>query len=69
MHGRRWKARATSPSMTQAMADTSTTCTTPLWDTIRIVTASAFDVTTVMPPLLDTESNPRMSYSNRESDT
>jgi hypothetical protein len=55
--------------MTQAMADTSTNCTTPLRDTIRIVTASAFDATDVMPPLLDTESNPRMSYSNRESDT
>jgi hypothetical protein len=55
--------------MTQAMADTSTSCTTPLRDTIRIVTVSAFDITAVMPPLLDTESNPRMSYSSRESDT
>ena len=55
--------------MTQAMADMSTSCTTPLRDTIRIVIVSAFDATTVIPPLFDTESNPRMSYSNRESDT
>jgi hypothetical protein len=55
--------------MTQAMADMSTSCTTPLRDTIRIVTPSAFDATAMMPPPLDTESNPRMSYSNRESDT
>jgi hypothetical protein len=55
--------------MTQAMADTSTSCTTPLHDTIHIVAVSVFDATVMMLPLLDTESNPQMLDSNRESDT
>lgn len=51
LHGRRWKASATSPSMAQAVADTSTSRTAPLRDTIRIAAASAFDAASVTLPL------------------
>ena len=47
--------------MAQAMADTSTSRTAPLRDTIRIAAASAFDAASVTLPLPETtEPNPQI---------
>lgn len=62
LQDQRWKARARSTSMAQAMADTSTSRTAPLRHTGRIAADSAFSAASAPPPATEP------SDPNRESD-